>query len=265
MLHREVFQHQCVQHVVQHLVRRQRVAVELPRAKFRSGRTVDDPLRNRRRQRVPVARQAIYAGLGAVLQRRETARHVAVQRRVSDRVLALVAGRQHQAPLLVRDRHEQHPAAARLDVLLGDVLGKARKQLRKRVAHRLHHAGDGQHFVLRAQPPGLTFGLLNTDGKRVAIRHHDCEHAIRAQGVHGQRKGERRVDPARKSQNDVLEAALSHVVTNPRHERAVDLLVFRHHGGQVPPAGPCGRAVRRIQPAVPQAFRKGLGANAGPA
>src|SRR3546814_3674266 len=56
-----------------------------------------------------------------VLDRRVTAAHVAVDRRVADRVLALVAGSQHQPAELVAQRHQQRAAGARLQVLLGGV------------------------------------------------------------------------------------------------------------------------------------------------
>ena len=59
--------------------------------------------------------------LGHVLDHREAAGAVAVERRVADRHLGLVAGRQHEPAELVRQRHQQVAADAGLEVLLGEV------------------------------------------------------------------------------------------------------------------------------------------------
>ena len=57
--------------------------------------------------------------LGHVLDDREAARHIAVERGVAGRHLALVAGRERHRAELVRERHEHVAALARLQVLLG--------------------------------------------------------------------------------------------------------------------------------------------------
>src|SRR5690606_39352861 len=56
--------------------------------------------------------------LGYVLEDGKAACHVAVQRRVPGRELALVARREKQPAELVGERHEQHTADAGLQVLL---------------------------------------------------------------------------------------------------------------------------------------------------
>ena len=68
-----------------------------------------------------MSRQPEDVGLVDVLQQCEPARHVPVERRVADRQLGLVAGRDHEPAELVGERHQQHAADARLDVLLGEV------------------------------------------------------------------------------------------------------------------------------------------------
>ena len=80
--------------------------------------------------------------LAAVLDRREAAGHVAVERRVAHRHLALVAGGQQHAAGLVRDRHQQHAAAARLDVLLGGIGLAAGELILQRLERRLEHVLD---------------------------------------------------------------------------------------------------------------------------
>ena len=73
-----------------------------------------------RAERVAVLAEPVDQGLGNVLEHGEAARHVAVERGVADRRLALVAGGEHQPAELVGERHQQVAADAGLDVLLGD-------------------------------------------------------------------------------------------------------------------------------------------------
>ena len=81
-------------------------------------------------------RYTIVFGTSAITA--EPAGHVAVQRAVADRQLRLVAGRQQQRAALVRQRHQQVAADARLDVLLGDVARRAGERRAQRVVHRAH-------------------------------------------------------------------------------------------------------------------------------
>ena len=97
-------------------------------AQFGRGRAVDHAFRDHhpaiRRiapEGVAPARERVHLGLVQVLDRRIAAAHVAVDRRVADGVFALVAGGEQQAAELVRQRHEDDAAAARLQVLLGHV------------------------------------------------------------------------------------------------------------------------------------------------
>src|SRR5207302_2998346 len=67
------------------------------------------------------ARDGVHGCLAQVADRRESARHVAVESAKAGGELALVARREEQRARLVRIGHEQHAANARLQVLLGDV------------------------------------------------------------------------------------------------------------------------------------------------
>ena len=71
------------------------------------------------------------SGLRDVLDRREPADGVAVDRRVADRELALVPGGEHQMTLGVRQRHQRRAAHPGLHVLLGDA-GQAQRRARTR-------------------------------------------------------------------------------------------------------------------------------------
>ena len=64
-------------------------------------------------------REAEDVRLVDVLEEREAAGHVAVERRVADGELALVPRREREPAELVRERHHEKAADAGLDVLLG--------------------------------------------------------------------------------------------------------------------------------------------------
>src|SRR5207237_94795 len=83
LIHRQVLLDERFQDRVEHLVGRQRVGVFLSRPKLRGRRALDHPLRNRAAEGVPVAREAVHQELAAVLDRREAAGHVAVERRIA--------------------------------------------------------------------------------------------------------------------------------------------------------------------------------------
>ena len=61
-----------------------------------------------------------------VLQEREATDHVPVERRVADRELRLVPGRDDEPAVGVRQRHEEHAADTRLQVLGGEAREAAR-------------------------------------------------------------------------------------------------------------------------------------------
>src|SRR3546814_7810069 len=91
------------------------------------------------------ARQCEHLGLVQVLDRRVSATHVAIDRCVTDRVLALVAGRQQQAAELVGHRHQQCATGARLQVFLGRVHRLAFERVGKRVEETLERQKSEEH------------------------------------------------------------------------------------------------------------------------
>ena len=136
---------------IQHLIGWQRSAILLSGPQLRRGLPLDHARGDHPLERIAVARQAIHEQLAAVLDRRKTAGHVAIERGIADRHLALVAGREQHAPCLVRQGHEQQHAAARLDVLLGGVRRPAGKFVLERRQRRLEHSFDREHAVLHAE------------------------------------------------------------------------------------------------------------------
>src|SRR5207302_9628208 len=140
LISREVLFVEQLQDRVEYLVRQLRVGVLLTWPMLRGRRALDHPLRNHAAEGVPVAREAVHQELAAVLDGREAAGHVAVERRIAHGHLALVAGGEEHPPGLVRDPHEQQHAAARLDVLLRGVLRATRELALERRERALEHS-----------------------------------------------------------------------------------------------------------------------------
>ncbi len=71
------------------------------------------------------AAQRVDQGLGDVADDGQAAAHIAVQSAVADGELAFIAGGQDQRAELIGERHQGDAAQAGLQVLFGDVRGKA--------------------------------------------------------------------------------------------------------------------------------------------
>ena len=189
---------------------------------------IDAGISSRPASLVQVPRQPEDVRLEDVLQQREAAGHVAVERRVADRELRLVPGRDDQPAELVRERHQQDAADPRLQVLLGEVGLAAGEALGE---HRVEGVGgrvDRQLPEIGAEalgePPRVGACRLG----RVARRHRDAVHALRAERLDGERGRERRVDPAGDADHDVAEAVLADVVAQAELEREPHLLELGH-------------------------------------
>src|SRR5439155_14819188 len=158
-------------------VGRQRVLVELVVAELRARRPVDDRLRDQLAAGplVEVYREAEDVGLEDVLQQREAAGEVAVQRRVADRQLRLVPGRDDEPAELVRERHQQRAADPRLQVLLGQVGLAAGERARERSRERLYHRLDLELAEVDPERLGESPRVAARQLRRVARRHR---HAV---------------------------------------------------------------------------------------
>ena len=196
---------------VERVVVGQRVLVLLVRPQLGAGRALDDRARDRMRLVAPVAvvDEPVDERLRHVLDDREAAGRVAVERRVADRVLRLVAGREHEPAELVRQRHQQVAADPRLQVLLGDVRLAALEDGGQHLLVDLHRRRDRHVDALdaevRRQLARVALGPLG----RVARRHHDRRDPVGAERVRRDQRHERGVDPAREPEHDVLEAVLA--------------------------------------------------------
>ena len=194
---------------------------------------------------VAPARQAVHPRLQDVLEEREPARHVAVERRVADAHLTLVAGRQHEPPELVRERHDEVSSNACLDVLLRHVgLGAGECVAERRVVV-LHELGDWDLEQADIESARQIGGVVLVHLGREARRHRDGGKRIGADRIGRDHERECRVDAARQAEHGVREPVLAEVVAPCRPQAP------RRPPPPAPavPAGeraraPCGRAAR---------------------
>ena len=130
---------------------------------------------------VQVPGEPEHVRLVDVLEQREAAGHVAVERRVADRELGLVPGRDDEPAELVRERHQQHAADARLEVLLGEVGLAARERGRERwprTRRRSAPIGSSRKSVPRLSASRRA-SVARALG-REARRHRDAVHPLAA-------------------------------------------------------------------------------------
>ena len=168
--------------------------------------------------------QPEHVRLEHVLEEREPAGHVPVERRVADRELRLVAGGDDEPAELVRQRHQQHAADAGLEVLLGQVAIEVVEARRERLLEGGDDLVDRQLAEVDPEalrePPRVAAGAL----RREPRRHRDAVHPLGAERLDRERRGQRRVDPAGQPDDDVAKAVLLHVVAQPELEREPHLL-----------------------------------------
>ena len=241
--------------VVEDRIGRQRILVGLVGPQFRRWCLVDDVLRDDhagrpqragRRVRIAPARQRIDLHLVEVLDRVEPAIHVAVERRIADAHLALVAGRDDHRAELVGDRHQDRAARAALQVLLGDPFIRPVEHVGERAQEAVDRCMDGHDVIAAAEKPRAFLGVLEGILRGVGIRQHDAAQTLLAQRIDGQRRADCRVDPAGQAENHRLEAVLVDVVAQPQHAGAI-VGFFRLRNARHRPAG-AAPAVLRAAP-----------------
>ena len=217
---------------VQHVVRRQRIAVELIGPQLCRRRLVDGRLRDDRAVVVDAAGKRVHLRLPQVADRRQRAGHVAVQGGVAGGQLALVAGGQGQRAGLVRERHHQRAADARLEVLLRRVGRAAGEDRPQRVQVRRERRLDRQRVELDPERARQVLRIASAAGRRVARRQREGGDALGAQLARGDGGHHRGVDAAGDRKADAVVAGLGQVVAQADADRGFDLpVVVRGRGG----------------------------------
>ena len=129
---------------------------------------------------------------------------------------------------------------------------------RERAGERLDHRLDRDLAEVDAERLGEPLRVAARPLRRVARRHRDAVHALRAERLDAERGGERRVDAAGEPDHDVAEAVLRHVVAQPELEREPHLLEVVELRGDA-----CGCAASRLRAAAARArSRRHVGAAA---
>ena len=171
---------------------------------------------------VAPSRERVDLGLVHVFQHRVAAAHVAVERGVADRHLRLVAGRDEQLAELVRERHQQHAADARLQILFRRRRAAGRRRsaraplraLRLAARCRSSRAACPAHTPTPPRRPGWP-SEVKRDGSRTprtrsAPRASTATAAVSAESM-----------PPESPSTTPRKSVLAHVVAQPEHHRAV--------------------------------------------
>ena len=90
------------------------------------------------------------------------------------------------------------------------------------IAKRHHRAFDADGLIRNAQHFGAFGGIVEAFLRGVARRHHHAAHALGSQRIDRHRRGQRRIDAARKPQHDAGKAVLVHVIAQAQHHRVID-------------------------------------------
>ena len=184
--------------------------------------------------------QPVDGRLVDVLDDGEATGRVAVERGVADGHLALVACRQHQPAELVGQRHEQHPADAALQVLLGEIgleAGEGRSQQleeRRRRRARWRSSGSRTRWPWPAlrRPSGS-----RRSSSATASTRRGRDPAPRASAAMAATSDESM--PPDRPEHDVPEAVLERVVAQAEDDGVVHLVDV------VPQRGAATEAARR--------------------
>ena len=219
---------------VENFVRRQGVLVQLARLEFGAGRFGDHGLGDDGllADRVAIAGEAVDQRFGHVFDHRVAAGHITVKGGVAGGELALVAGRQHDPAELVRQRHDDVAANARLDVLLSRAL-PATVQVGERPLEHRQVGGVGRldrhDEEAHAEVVGQVLRVFDAALGRVARGHADSDDVLGAERVDRDDGDEAGVDATGEGNEHLTEARLPQVVPCAGDERLVDL---RLEGGR---------------------------------
>ena len=217
---------EAFENIVQHLVGRQRILVLLVLAQFRRGRLGENvrgndhairPLGARRLPAVAQVGKAENLHLVEVLDRVVAAIHVAIERGIAHRHLALVAGGHDHRTELVREGHQQGAARPRLQVFLGHITWMTGKKRRQHRFQPLHRRGDGEDIVADAEGVSAVARIPEAFFRRVAVGQHDGVNALRAQRIRCHGRADRRINPAGKPEDHPGEAVLLDIILQPQH------------------------------------------------
>ena len=113
---------------------------------------------------------------------------------------------------LVRERHQNHSAQARLHVLLGGVFGKAGKNFGELFFEDGEGVRDRHLQALDAQVPRKRERVIDASARGVRARHRHAENIRRAKRMDCDRRHHGRIDATAQPQNGRLEVTLIQII-----------------------------------------------------
>ena len=172
-----------------------------------------------------MAGQRVDVALVDVAEHGEAPDRVSVQRAVADRELALVAGREHEPVLRVRDRHERGPADPRLDVLLGEsVVFLLAEEAPEYPEVGFVERGDIHRTKLDPQAIRQGGGVTEAVFRGEGAGHRHPAHSLDPQCFDGQVCGDRRVDSPRQADDGARwKILLEEIIADAQNQPGLEL------------------------------------------
>src|SRR5580700_1310392 len=185
------FFHVILEHGIENVVRRQRVAVSLIGTQFSRRRLLERGTRNHFATRVYVLTDPVDQRFRNVGNHREPAHHVSIESAVTHAQFTLVAGREYDGAELIGKRHQNHAAGAGLKILFGDIFLAPAENVPQRLPVRLVRLVDRKQFEADAEILGQSAGIVDGTLRRIWSRHTDADHILRTDRIGGDGRGER--------------------------------------------------------------------------
>ena len=176
----------------------------------------------------------IHQSFGYILEQRQAASHVAIQRGITDRHFAFVAGADQQMAVAVGQRHGQQTAQARLHIFRRGGAGQGRSPVGLQVGAVQHvlqraHGGSQRDFQARdIQPPRKFQGIGQcfVGGHRGGHRH--SEHPVWPQGIHRNGGHERGVHTSGECHHCARKLVFLHIIAQAHLQGRISA----GHGGR---------------------------------
>ncbi len=214
-----------LQNVIQDLIGRQAVLVDLAQAKLRRGRLIQyrggDNLFSL--GSIEPSGQPVDHGLGNIGDDCEAAGHIPIDGAVAHRQFRLVARAQEDQAELIGEGHEQVAPDASLDVLLGHILLQALKWQSQLPLKGCHDLGYSQDHGSDPQIMRQKLCVLNAAAAGEGRGHEHTQHILGPQGGCGYGRHYAGVDPSGEAQKDSGKAAFGHIVPCSQDQGPTDL------------------------------------------
>ena len=131
----------------------------------------------------------------------------------------------------IGQRHEREPAKPGLHVLFGDVLGLPGKRPAHLLLERVEAPGNRDLEAFHPEIGRELEGVLDAVAGREFGWHRDSFDIRRTEGLDGETRGDRAVNPAAEPEHRGAKPALGHVVPQPENQRVAEVgHVLAGHG-----------------------------------